>query len=299
MKIRAPYGILSVVIVAASCLPVLAGLAEDAARAFADGKALLAKGEYDAALKAYADAAKADPKNEEYRQQHALLRRVIKMRQEVQDEKDAAKLESTAMALRAFYYESNLYRQALDLDKLVHSKRSTPDSLARLAETQLQLDMNADAAALLGTVDDPKATPQTRLLLGIALARLGKLDDAKTLARKCPKPDELGPGLLFDLARLQALIGDRNKATALLIRCFESTPPSRLEAFKASAKECKDLGALVASAAEFDQIMRTQSKVKESACSTGADCSKCPSKASCDTKEAKPAAGETKEAPKK
>jgi tetratricopeptide (TPR) repeat protein len=296
MRIRALFGILCVAIVAAACQPVLAGPGDDAARLFADGKALLAKSDFDGALAAYAAAAKADPKNEEYRQQHALLRRVIKMRQDVQDEKDTAKLESTAAALRAFYYAHDLYRQALDLDKLVHAKRGTPDAAARLAETQLQLDMNTDAATLLGAVEDPKATPQARLLLGIALARLGKVDDAKSLVKKCPKPDELGPGLLFDLARLHALIGDRNKATALLIRCFESTPPSRLEAFKAYAKECKDLGTLVASAAEFDQIMRTQSKVKESACSGGADCSKCPSKGSCGSKDAKTAAPETKDA---
>jgi positive regulator of sigma E activity len=55
----------------------------------------------------------------------------------------------------------------------------------------------------------------------------------------------------------------------------------------------------VAAAADFDQILRTQSKVKESACSTGADCSKCPSKTSCSTNEAKPAAPDAKNAPKK
>ncbi|HVP13869.1 MAG TPA: hypothetical protein VMV94_22030 [Phycisphaerae bacterium] len=296
-------GILSLMLLAGfsavACPTTWAGPTDDAARSFTEGKALLAKGDFDGALKLYAAAAKADPKNEEYRQQHALLRRAIKMRQEIQDEKDAAKLESTALALRAFYYEHDLYSQALDLDKSVHVKRGTSEAAARMAETQLQLDMNADAAALLSGLSDSQATPQTRLLLGIALARLGRHEDARALARKSPKPDDLGPGLLFDLARLHALIGDRDKATAVLIRCFESTPPSRLETFKAYAKQCKDLGTLAASAAEFDHLMRTQSKVKESACSSGTDCGKCPSKASCGSKDTKPATPEGKDAPKK
>jgi len=280
--------------IAAFSPPVQAG--EDAAARFAEGKALLVKGEFDGALAAYAAAAKADPKNEAYRQEHALLRRIIKMRREVQEEKDAKKLETTALALRVFYYDNGLFRQALDLDKEIHGKLRTVDAAARLAETQLQLDMNAEAAAVLAAVAEGEMTPQARILSGIAVARQGKIDDAKLVARKCPKPDDLGPGLLFDLARLHALIGNRDKATGLLIQCFESTPPSRLDGFKGHAKACKDLGGLVASAAEFDAVMRTQSKVKESACSTGADCGKCPSKSSCGGAKAK---AEEKASPKK
>lgn len=260
----------------------------DGAARFAEGKALLVKGEFEGALRAYAAAAEADPKNEQYRQEHALLRRVIKMRQEVPEEKRGEKLEATSLALRAYYYDNALFRQALELDKHVHGRLKTVDSVARLAETQLQLDMNAEAAALIGGIKEAEVTPQTRILLGIALARQGKVDDAKAMAQKSPKADDLGPGLLFDLARLHALVGNRDKATGLLIRCFESTPPSRLEAFKGYAKECKDLGVLAASAAEFDAVMKTKSKVKESACSTGASCGKCPSRSSCGGAKAKP-----------
>jgi tetratricopeptide (TPR) repeat protein len=256
----------------------------DAASQFAKGQALLAKEDFDGALTAYAAATKADPKNQEYRQEHALLRRIIKLRGDIEMETDAAKFERDALALRAFYYDHELYRLALRLDHKVHAKLATADSAARLAETQLQLDNNADAAALLSRLDESQATGRTRILLGIALARQGRTDQAKLLAAKCANLDDLGPGLLFDLARLRALIGDQDKALALLIRCFELTPPSRLEAFRNYARQCKDLGTLIASAARFDEVMRTQSKIKESSCSSGADCGKCPAKAACGSK---------------
>jgi tetratricopeptide (TPR) repeat protein len=279
MSIRGISISIAIVGLVSCCLPAYAG--DDPAARFAEGKALLAKGDFDAALAAYAAAAKADPKSEQFRQDHALLRRIIKMRQDVREEKDAKKFEATALALRVFYYDNALFREALGLDQQVLDKLQTVDAAARLAETQLQLDMNAEAAEVLASVPDTDSTPQTEILSGIALARQNRIADAKVMAQKCPKPDQLGPGLLFDLARLHALIGNRDKAVGVLIQCFESTPPSRLEGFKAYAKTCKDLGSLVASAAEFDAVMRTQSKVKESACSSGADCGKCPSKSSC------------------
>ncbi len=286
MSIRGVPVAVAFALLCAVCVPAYAE--GDGAARFAEGKALLVKGEFEGALRAYAAAAEADPKNEQYRQEHALLRRVIKMRREAPDEKNSERLEALALAVRTYYYSNGLIQQALGLDEHVHGRLKTVDSAARLAETQLELDMNAEASALMGSVKEAEATDKTRILLGIALARQGKMDDAKEVARKCPKPDDLGPGLLFDLARLHALVGNRDRATGLLIRCFESTPPSRLEALRDQAKRCKDLGVLATSVAEFDAVMKTQSKVKESACSTGASCGKCPSRSSCDGAKAKP-----------
>ena len=59
MRIHTLFGMLCVVFVAVACRPVLAGPADDAAKLFADGKAMLAKDDFDGALAAYAAAAKA------------------------------------------------------------------------------------------------------------------------------------------------------------------------------------------------------------------------------------------------
>lgn len=257
-----------------------AGPADGAAEAFDQGDVLLAKGDFDAALKAYATAAKADSANQAYRQQYSVVRRVIKMRKRIEKESNPEKWASTAEALRAFYYEHGVYAEALPLDRQFHARVNTPQSAAMLAQTQLELGMDAETAALLSSLDKDKTSPRTQVLLGIALARQGKLDEAKGIAKDFAVPKDAGPPVLWDLARLRALVGDSSDALGLLTRCFESTPPSRLDAAKTEAKESNDFRTLLANA-DFAKALETKSKVKESGCSGGSRCGKCPSRASC------------------
>jgi tetratricopeptide (TPR) repeat protein len=260
----------------------LAGAAETAAALVAQGKGLLAKADFEGALKAYAEAAKTDSQNQDYRQQYAVLRRVIQMREGVDKETNDEKWRGTVAGLRAFYYGNDLYGEALALDRKAHTKLKNADSASALAQTQLQMGQNAEAAVTLSALDEKSATPQSQVLLGIALARQGKNDEAKALAGKIETPKEGMPGLLYDLASLHALTGDTAGAAALLTRCFENTPPSRVDAFKATAKQDKDLASMVASA-DFAKALETTSKVKESACTGGSNCGSCPSKGSCST----------------
>jgi hypothetical protein len=261
---------------------------DEAAKLFADGKALLVKADFAEALRAFTAAAKADPKNEEYKEESAVLRRIIKIREQLGKEKNGEKWEAAAKSLRAFYYDNDIYSEALTLDRQVHDRLKTAESAAMLAETQLELGKNADAASLLSGLDEDKLTSQARVLLGIAWAREKELDKAQKAAAKLPKADEAGPGMLFDMARLASLTGDQSRAAQLLAQCFEATPPSRLASFKAYAKECKDLGDLVKTGA-FAKAMETESKVKESGCSGGTSCGKCPLRGGCASgKEAKP-----------
>ena len=265
----------------AVCPPLArADSAHRAADAFAQGGVLVAKGDFDAALKAYATAAKADSANQAYRQQYSLVRRVIKMRKRIEKESNPEKWVASAEALRAFYYEHGVYTEALPLDRQFHAKMNTPESAAMLAQTQIELGMDAEAAGLLSGLDKDKITPRSQVLLGIAFARQGKLDDARRIAKDFAVPKDAKPPVLWNLARLRALVGDSSDALGLLTRCFESTPPSRLDAAKTDAKESKDFGTLLASA-DFAKALETKSKVKESGCSGGTSCGKCPSRASC------------------
>lgn len=260
--------------------PGWASSPDQARAAFARGGKLLAEGDFDAALKSFATAAKADAENQEYRQQYSLLRRVIKMRKRIEKEKNPEKWQASAEALRAFYYEHGVYTEALPLDRQVHAKQNTAQSAAMLAQTQLELGMNAEAADVLAGLEESEATPATRALLGIALARQGQLEQAKDVARQCAAPKDAKAGLLWDLARLHALLGDASDALSLLTRCFESIPPSRLDLAKTEAKNSKDFATLVASA-EFTRALETKSKVKESSCSGGSSCGSCPSRSGC------------------
>lgn len=269
-----------VVGVVLAAVPALARPAEDAARAFANGKALLAKVKFDEALQAFGTAAKADASNQEYRQAYAVLRQVIRMREEIEKKQDPDQWVSMARALRTFYHDHRIYSESLPLDRRIHEEHLAPDSAAMLAETLLALGKNAEAAETLSNVDKKETTPRTNVLLGLSLARQGRIDEAKAVARKANVKDDAGPGVFYELACLRALTGDPKASLEALTRSFELTPPSRLDTCKAEAKECKDFSA-VANTTDFTDVLKTQSKVKESKCSKGPGCGKCPRRAKC------------------
>jgi tetratricopeptide (TPR) repeat protein len=251
--------------------------AQEAVKAFAEGKALLKKGDFNAAKKAYALAAKTDPEKQEYRQQYSIVSRVIKIRESLNREKSPVKWNNFANSLRNFYLENEIYSEALILSTQIHEKLNTPDSAVQLAQVQLHLEKNADAVKTLSTLDPKKTTPLTQTYLALALAEEGKTDQAKAIVEKIVVPQGANYKLFFPLASLYAKIGDSSKAISTLTLSFETTPLSSLTAYKDAARTSKSF-ASITKTPEFEKALKTETKIKESKCSGGSDCSKCPSR---------------------
>jgi len=269
----------ALLVVAALTIPALAR-AENAEQAAARAKALLAQGDFDAALAAYATAARADQDNRTYVQQYAVVRRVIQIRKQLEAEQDAERWQYLARALHAFYISQGIYSEALALDEKIHARLGTASSAAALAETQLAMDRNAEAAKTLSALKPSEATPTTQALLGIALAREGKMDEARRVAAGAKLPEKAGPRMVYTAARLQGATGNTQEALKLLARCFKSTAPSLLDGYKAHARECPEFTAL-ASTAAFAEVLKTKSAVPESKCSGGSGCAGCPMRGKC------------------
>ena len=252
-----------------------------AAEAFSAGQILLTQGDFDGALKEFKTAARKDRDNEQYAQEYALLRQVMKLRKACAKERDAEAWEKTAGALRSYYYDHGLYLEALPLDVQRFGQVLSAESAALLAETQLMLGQNDEAVELLGGLSAEHVSARTKVLQGLAQARLGNLDEARKLVQALPNAtDADGSGHYYDLARLQTLLGDKASALAALTRTFELTPPSQLDALKARIGKCADFAA-VAGGAEFAQVLKTESKIAESKCSSGSSCGKCPNRSKC------------------
>jgi len=256
---------------------VRAGTAE---QAFAKGRQLLGKGDFRGAMDAYAEAVQANRENQEYLQQYALVRRIVQMREQFDQEQDPTRWEYLGQALHTFYVGQRLYAQTAELDRKIHSRLNTAASAVTLAETLLAMDENAEAAQVLAAIAPDKATPASRALLGIALAREGKLDQAKALAGNLALPSDATPGVVYTVARLQAVTGDRPAALLNLTRCLESLAPSRQESFQSHARVCPDFAGLTTSP-EFAQALAAPSKVAESKCSGGKSCAGCPMRGKC------------------
>ena len=254
--------------------------AQTAQRAFADGQSLLAQGDFQGALASYATAARADRTNREYLQQYLLVRQAIEMRKRLEIEKDPQKWEYLARALHSFYTGHGVYREALSLNRTIHGRLNTASSALLLAETALTMNLNAEATQTLASLRSDKATPSTRALLGVALARQGRLDESRRIANSISLPDKAGPGVMYSVARLHAAVGNAPEALRLLTRCFESVAPSQLDGFKAHVKQSREFSDL-ASDAGFARVLQTKSKVPESKCSGGSKCAGCPMRGQC------------------
>jgi tetratricopeptide (TPR) repeat protein len=259
---------------------------DTAANSFAKGEALLAKGDFAAALQSYAAAAKADRDNQEYMQHYAMLRRIVDMRSRLETEQNAERWDYLAKALRAFYLSERIYPELLKLDREVHARLGSADSATLLAETQLAVGQNAEAAKLLAALEPGKATPMTQTLRGVALARTGKTDEAKQIAKDVEVPADAGPRMAYAAARFYAAVGDSAKALQWLQTCFEVTLPSMADSYKSHAKGCADFAALAASP-EFARVLETKSKIPESKCSGGSSCANCPMSGKCSKSQGK------------
>ncbi len=266
-----------------TALPALASGAETAARAFASGNALLTQAKFDEALQAFRTAATSDADNPQYQQAYTLLRQIIQMREQIEAERVPDRWLSMARALRTFYHDHEIYSESLLLDRRIHERRLAPDSAELLAETLLALGRDSEAVELLSGLPKDTTTPRTHALYALALARQGRIDDAKAVARKVTVEKDAHPRLLYELACLHALTGDARASLKTLTQSFEGTPPSRLDSFKAEVAACPDFSGLVGTTG-FANALKTQSKVEESGCSKGPGCGDCPKRAKCGTK---------------
>ncbi len=262
--------------------PAMAGEnpANEAADLFTRGDVLLKQGDFDGAFQAYASAAKVDPENTAYAEKAKRVRRIQLLRKYVKSQEVSEKWEKIVLSLHAFYLQNGILAEALAMDRTAHEKLNSTLSASLLAETLLEMNKNGEAVAVLEGLAPEKANLQTRLYLGIALARVGRLDEARQVAQNLEFPDDAIFGLQYDYARLQAALGNREGAYNHLALCFEKTLPSQLAMVKGFARGCADFKPLLADAG-FKKAMKTASKVSESECSSGSSCSTCPNRSGC------------------
>jgi len=257
-----------------------AAFAANPEKAFERGKSLVSEGDLRGALKQYAVAARAAPDNESYLEEFLLVRNAVLLKHNLERTGDQKQWLQMAQGLRAFYSGNGLLQQALELDKQIHAKTNTSFTAVQLAETQLALDLNADAENVLSALGIDKSTSASRALLAIALARQGNLAKAHAIAEATAASDKDGPITLYNLARMQAALGNADESIALLTEAFQATLPSRLVLFKGHAAKCPEFTA-IAGSASFQKALATESKVTESACSSGRSCASCPMRAGC------------------
>jgi hypothetical protein len=246
----------------------------------------LRKGDFDAAVAGYLEAAKADPYRTEYAMKAHLVRRVQTVRRMLESQEGSPLWERMSLSLHAFYLQNEVYGEALTLDRKAHEKMKNALSASMLAETLLAMNKNVRALEFLQGLDKKRLNTQNTLYLAIARARLDQIDEARRMERDLLPAEKSGNvALVYDLARLKALLGEKEEACRLLTHCLEATPPIQTETVRAYVKKCRDFKPIL-SDASFLAALETESRVPMSSCSAGASCATCPSRGQCS-----PAAG--------
>lgn len=271
-----------IVVLGWAAVPAAAG--DDAARTFAHGEELLSQGQFDKALAAFSEASTQDPQATDYSAEAAILRRVIKLRDDLTAERDDEKWLVRAQALRAYYYSKNLYGEALTLDRQAHAKQPDLDGTIRLAESLIETDRHQEAAALLSAADQKELPTSGLILLALAQVGAGEAMNAE-LQRQIEKDvsrDDPEQKLLF--ARLEARLGRDGQALKLLKEVFEQTAESQHQVLSGKLATCSDFSSLKGDKG-FSKVLETKSKIAESSCSSGKSCGGCPSRTTCSKDE--------------
>ncbi len=274
-----------IVFMAVSCILAVSAFAgpqdtPDGKELYTKGDALLKKGDFDGAFQAFSAAAKANPENQKYEMQAMMVRRAQNLRKFVNESEASSQWEKAVISLHTFYLTNEIYGEAVVLNRMAHKKMNNAMSASLLAVSLLEAGEDDEALALLQGLGEDKVDQQNRIYLGVALGRKGRLEEAKTVRKEITVDHETHISLLFDVARLDTLIGDQEGACNLLTGCFEKTLPSQLAVVKSHVNRCKDFNSLRGKPA-FAAAMKTRSKVEESSCSGGSSCGSCPSRGTC------------------
>ena len=234
--------------------------------AVAKAELLLKQGKFEEARDAYLALAKADPENEELVTRALVLKRVVDLRTMVATEEVSPTWERATVALHSFYVRNGLADVALEAGKAAHAKASSDVSASLVADSLLEKGANQEAVDFVEGLRMAQQTPQNLTYESIALARLGRIDEAREIQKLYGTSDTKDPGLLFDTARVQSLMGDSEQALATLKTAFENTPERALPMLKELAKSSPDLSTLARMPA-FGEVMKTASKASD--CGSG------------------------------
>jgi len=233
-----------------------------------------------AALKEYVDAAKANPQEVYYRQQYAVLQRVIKMQTLLTTEMNLEKWKSYAKAVRGYFYSKGFYSEALPLDLKAANKFDTADYAANVVETMLLTGKTADAAKFLAGKKPADSSVRYQTLALTVQALDGKAKEAVDALQAVKIDPKMDSKSYLDAARIYNAAGDNAKTLSNLQLLLENTLPSEIAAERIMIAKTADFAALQ-TADDFKKVVATASKIQQSSCTGGSNCATCKSRDKC------------------
>ncbi len=214
--------------------------ADRAADHYDRGRAMLAQADLLGAFSAFSMAVALEPANPVFREEMHQLRRVLELRYELDSIKDHAAWRSASYELYDYYENYEIHNEQLSIAVSIHDRYHSPDSTVLLANAHLALGHETEALFVLERLPASRRTVHVEVLHGVTLARMGRLDQARKVARRVHVPDRPDWRLHFDCARLYTLVGDYDRSYSLLEVSLGATDDRWLKQRKSYIGKCRD-----------------------------------------------------------
>lgn len=236
---------------------------------FLRGSELLEKGQFKAALGAFKAAAEAEPDNELYQVERALLQRIVDTRAAIQKEKSLLRWTAQAKLLHSYYHRKELHRHLVDISTRIHDRQSTPMNAMLLAESHIIAGQTEEALAILNRIEAAEFPVQLRTQLLIvragALVATNNREEAHRILKSVEIEKISDPGVIYRFAVMCAEVGLNRKAVQSLTLAFRRTPVCFLGGMKERARN-EPAFQRIRNAAEFAAALNVQSTVMSPLC---------------------------------
>lgn len=264
------YGLLTLALLTCAATVTRAELTVD--NPVAEGAALLALGQINEAVEAFDGAAKANPGDKKVLIARAQAKKLQKYLEQVEADSELIDRQKAMAKLHKFYNGHGLYEKSLGMEQGLYAEAVNDDTAALLADTLLAMQKNDEALATLQADGVNGESWDAQALLGLALARNGRMEQAQPLVEEAKKLERLSSGQAKNLASLLALTGYEDEANELLVVLFGATTQDKLPGLKESIRTSPDFQSM-AGTEGFKTAMETEAKLK----GCGGDCGSCPS----------------------
>jgi len=228
-------------------------------QAFSEARFRISVADFDGAVKSLQLALRCDFVNKKYAAELKSVREIIKLREEIEQEKDSHRWSVLAQHLRTYYKKNGVRDGLVDIGLQIFDRSKLTWDAVGVINAMIAAERFDDALDFADSVDDKGINPSIRIAKGCVLYSAGQNSEARKQARSISMDDLQTPDDLLRLARLQAATELYASSVKTLVRCFEQTPRNSLSEFKEYVVKVPEFEPLLTSS-EFAEALTTQSK---------------------------------------
>ncbi|QQE10899.1 hypothetical protein JD969_15540 [Planctomycetota bacterium] len=240
------------------------------------------KAEYERARDSFKKAVDEQPGNAKYKKNYAKIHNIIRMQEKLATEQDPDRWMKMANSLRIFYTNVGHGEQLLDICTQMRERDNTPTTTNVLSEALIKVGNYSEAEQMLDSVVPEERSRINVILRGLAVTHQGRKDEGEAVLEELAKDEKVSMGLLFRIARLQALLKHDADAAESMTTIFKSAPQ----------KSHAGLTRVINKTAEFQRVLKdpafkTALATKSERPEKKDDCSTCPNRKTCKEREEK------------